>query len=164
MGIGSSSATLSLRAERSNPSIRDVKMDCFVATLLAMTAESYLRSGLLDLFAQNLKLQPFFFGRLELLLRRRERGGGSIELLAILLVEIGIVKVPLLFGYFGLQFGDRFRQRFQRVLFIEIKPALCIGGSRVTLGCFCGLDGGGFHRVALEIGAALLEHIGIAAG
>jgi hypothetical protein len=46
-----------------------------------------------------------------------------IELLAILLEQVGIVKMPLLFGYFGLQFGDRPGQGFQRVLFVETKPA-----------------------------------------
>src|SRR6201999_1450466 len=47
-------------------------------------------SGLFYLFAQDLKLQPFFFGRLKLLLRRRKRSGCGIEFLAIFLVEIGI--------------------------------------------------------------------------
>src|SRR5580693_375770 len=81
-------------------------------------------SGLFDLFAQHFKFQPFVFGGLELLLGGRERGRGDIEFLAILLIEIGIVKMALLLCDFGLKPGDRPGQRFQRVFFVEIEPAL----------------------------------------
>src|SRR5882724_2097517 len=78
------------------------------------------RLSLLYLFTQNFKFQPFVFGGIEFLLRFCKRIRGLIEFPAILLVEIWIVKVPLLFGDLGLQFGDCLRQGFQRVLFVEI--------------------------------------------
>ena len=80
--------------------------------------------GLLYLFAQHFQLQPPVFGRRELFLRLCNRSGGRVEFLAILGVEVGIVKQLLLFGDLGLQFRDRLRQRFQRVLLVEVQPAL----------------------------------------
>jgi len=87
-------------------------------------------SSLLYLFTQHFKFQPFVLGLLQFLLRSRKRVRGGNEFLAILLVQIGVVNVPLLFGDFGLQPGDGFRQCFQRVLFVEIEPALCRAGRR----------------------------------
>ena len=78
------------------------------------------RSGLFYLFPQNLKLQPPIFGRRQLFLRLRNRRRGRVEFLAILGVEVRIVKQLLLFGNRGLQFRDRLRQGFQRVLLVEI--------------------------------------------
>jgi hypothetical protein len=46
-----------------------------------------------------------------------------VELPAILLEQVGIVKVALLPCDLGLQFRDFLGQRFQRVLLIEIEPA-----------------------------------------
>src|SRR4051812_41884411 len=74
------------------------KIDCFAS--LAMTVLRDL--GLFDLFAQHFKFQPFVFGFLQFPLRFCQRIGGLIELLAVLLEQIGVVKMPLLFGDFGL--------------------------------------------------------------
>jgi hypothetical protein len=93
--------------------------------------------GLLNLFAQHFKLQPLVFSFPQILLRFCKRIRGLIEFLAILLEQVGVVKPPLLFGDFRLQFGDRFGQDLQRVLFIEIKPALRGDRARARL-CFPG--------------------------
>src|SRR5437879_9944633 len=45
---------------------------------------------LLNLFPQNLKLQPPVFGGRQLFLRLRHRRGGRVDFLAILRVEVGI--------------------------------------------------------------------------
>ena len=93
-------------------------MDCFAP--LAMTVEIIpLASSLFDLFAQHFKLQPLVLGLLQFLLRLGQRIRGLVELLAILLEQIGVVKMPLLFCNLGLQFGDGLRQGLQRVLFVE---------------------------------------------
>src|ERR1700722_789734 len=55
----------------------------------------YSRAGLFNLFAQHFKFQPFVFGLLQFPLVGRQRVRSSIEFLAILLVKIGIVKMPL---------------------------------------------------------------------
>ena len=81
-------------------------------------------SRLFDLFAQHFELQPFVFGFRQFLLRLRQRVRGLVEFLAILVEEIGVVKKALLLGDLGLQLGDGLRQRFQRVLLVEIQPAL----------------------------------------
>src|SRR5664279_2627709 len=88
--------------------------------------------GLLDLFAQHFKLQPLVFSSFKVLLRRGERGRTQIEFLAILLVEVGIVKMTLLLGDFRLQPGDGLRQGVQRVLLIEIELALRSGRGRAA--------------------------------
>ena len=96
-------ASSSLRAQRSNPS-RGVKKEWISSSqvLLAMTVEIFYGLCLLYLFAQHFELQPFVFGFGQFLLRLRQRIGGLVEFLPILLVEIGIVKEALLFCYFGL--------------------------------------------------------------
>ena len=96
-------------------------MDCFVASLLAMTLK-YL--CLLYLFPQNFQLQPPILGRRQFFLRLGNRRRGRVEFLAILGVEVGVVKQLLLFGNLGLQLRHRLRQRFQRVLLVEVQPAL----------------------------------------
>src|SRR5205823_1984399 len=53
---------------------------------------------------------------------------------AILPIQIGIVKGALQLRNLGLQFGDRFRQGLQRVLFVEIKPPLWRRRRRGRLG------------------------------
>src|ERR1700736_2793514 len=88
--------------------------------------------SLLYFFTQHFKFQPFVLSLLQFLLRFCKRIRGLIELLAILLEQVGIVKMPLLFCYFGLQFGDHFRQHFQRVFFVEIEPALRWARSRAA--------------------------------
>src|SRR6185437_7234164 len=136
-------------------------MDCFAS--LAMTKPSGLR--LFDLFAQNFQLQPAVFGRSQLLLRLRDRGRNFLEFLAILGIEIGIVKQALLPGNLLLQLGDGLRQRFQRVLFVEIEPAprglrwRWRRGLRLLF-----LWRWRLHLIALQIGATLDEHVRIAAG
>src|SRR5216684_4193594 len=80
--------------------------------------------GLFDFFTQHFKFQPFVLCLLQILLRFCKCIRGLIEFLAIFLVEIGIVKVPLLFCDFRLPFGNRLGQCFQRMLFVEIEPAL----------------------------------------
>src|SRR5215471_3580366 len=79
-------------------------------------------SCLLDLLAQHFKLEPAVFSCGEILLRLGDRGRRFLEFLAILGVEIGIVKQPLLLCDIRLQLLDRLRQSFQRVLFVEIEP------------------------------------------
>src|ERR1035438_8557399 len=108
-------------------------MDCFVAALLAMTAENIL--SLFYLFTQHFKFKPFVFSVFKFPLRFGERRRSRIELLPILRVEIGIVKDALPFGDLGLQFGDRLRQGFQRVLFVEIEPPLWRRRWRGSLRC-----------------------------
>src|SRR5665213_1879910 len=96
-----------------------------------------LDSSLFALFAQHFKLQPLVFGLRQFFLRLRQRSGSLIEFLAILVVEVGSVKMPLLLGAFRLQFWDRLRQGFQRVLFVEVQPALrCWRRRRGSLGFF----------------------------
>src|ERR1700744_4434367 len=75
-------------------------------------------SSLLDLFAQHFKLQPFVFCVLQFLLGARKCGRCLVEFLAILLVEVGIVEMPLLLGDLGLKFCNRLWQCIQGVLFI----------------------------------------------
>src|SRR3981189_3375513 len=120
--------------------------------------------GLFDFFTQHFKFQPFVLCLLQILLRFRKCIRGLIEFLAIFLVEIGIVKVPLLFCDFRLQFGNRLGPCFPRMLFVEIEPALRGARRRASLGALCGLDRGGLYRVALQIRTALRQHVGIAAG
>jgi hypothetical protein len=57
-------------------------------------------------------------------LRLCNRTRGRVEFLAIFGVEIGIVKQLLLFRNLGLQFCDRLRQGIQRMLLVEVQPAL----------------------------------------
>jgi len=90
------------------------KMDCFVAEfiigpaqggtrwLLAMTAESIYALGLFDRFTQHFKFQPPVLCLLQFPLGFCKLIRGLIELLAILLEQIGIVKMPLLFCDLGL--------------------------------------------------------------
>src|SRR6185312_3692977 len=66
-------------------------------------APPILRSGLLYLFAQHFQLQPSILGRRQLFLRLCDRRRSRVEFLAILGVEVGIVKQLLLFGNLGLQ-------------------------------------------------------------
>src|SRR6201986_797465 len=122
-------------------------------------------SSLLDLFAQHFQLQPAVFRRREFLLCRCNGDRGVVELLAVLAIEVRVVKKLLMFRYVGLQLGDRLRQRFERVLFVEIEPALrsrrrCGSlGLLLLFSCSRGLGG-----LALQIGAALRQHVAIAAG
>ena len=78
---------------------------------------------LFNFFTEHFQLQPFVFSFSQFLLRLRQRIRGLVKSLAVLPVEIGIVKNALLLCNFGLQFRDRLRKRFQRVLFVEIQPA-----------------------------------------
>src|SRR6266700_6127676 len=124
-----------------------------------------MNSGLLNFLAQNFKFQPFVLGGGELILGDRDRSGRRVECLAILPVEIGIVKQALLLGDLRLQLGDRRRQLFQCVFLVEGQPALRrgSGGGRLRLALV--LDfGGGLDHLALKIDAALGQHVGIAAG
>src|SRR3954470_10250256 len=116
------------------------------------------------LFPQNLKLQPPVLSLGQFLLRLCDRGGGRVELLAILGVEVGIVKQLLLFGNLGLQLRHRLRQGFQRVLLVEVQPTLWRrrGGGRPGFLLFLdGSDTGSFPR---EILTTLRQHVGVAAG
>src|SRR6266571_5053790 len=78
------------------------KMDCFVAALLAITAESIYALGLFDRFTQHFKLQPPVLCLLQFPLGFCKLIRGLIELLAILLEQIGIIKMPLLVCDLGL--------------------------------------------------------------
>src|ERR1700709_1222667 len=79
-------------------------MDCFVASLLAMTVKIIRSLSLLYLFTQHFEVQPLVLGLLQFLLRICKRIGGGIKLLAVLFVKIGIVEDALLLGDFRLQF------------------------------------------------------------
>src|SRR6201999_558239 len=122
-------------------------------------------SSLLDLFAQHFKLQPAVFRRGQFLLCRCNGDRSLVELLAVLAIEVRVVEKLLIFRDVGLQLGDRLWQRFERVLFVEIEPALRCRRRRGSLGllllfsCSRGLGG-----LALQIGAALRQHVAIAAG
>ena len=76
---------------------------------LAMTVETSYGLGLFDFFTQHFKFQPFVLCLLQILLRFRKCIRGLIEFLAIFLVEIGIVKVPLLLCDLRLQLCDGLR-------------------------------------------------------
>ena len=83
----------------------------------------FLRTLLLYLFATV--LTAFSWNLWSFMLFRFLTGmgiGGGIELFAIFLVKIGIVKDALLLGDLGLQFGDGRWQGFQRVFFVEGQP------------------------------------------
>ena len=59
-----------------------------------------------------------------------------VECLAILGVEVGIVEQLLLLRDLGLQLLDGLRQRFQRVLLVEVQPALRRGRGRARRPAF----------------------------
>src|SRR5580704_6141939 len=106
-------------------------------------------SGAFYLFTHHFKLQPAVLGFLQFVLSRRQRVRCLVEFLPILVVEIGIVKEPLLLGDLGLQFGYGLRQCFQRVLLVEIQLALRCAGSSPSLERFGGLRRGILRRFAL---------------
>src|SRR5882724_4290247 len=101
------------------------RMDCFVASAPRNDVEkACCVLCLFNLFAKHFKLQPLILGLRQFLLRFGQRVRGGVEFLAVLLVEIGIIKNSLLLCNIRLQFRDRLRQRVQRVFFIEVQPAL----------------------------------------
>src|SRR4051812_24888790 len=118
--------------------------------------------GLFNLFAPHFELQPFVLGLGQLLLRLRQSVGSLIEALAILAEEIGVVKEALLLGDLGLQLGDGLGQRFQRVLLVEGQPSSRAAGRRD--GSLLSRLFDGLRSRALHVGAALGQHVGIAAG
>src|SRR3954471_16201305 len=118
--------------------------------------------GLFNLFAPHFELQPFVFGLGQFLLRLRQSVGSLVEALAILAEEIGVVKEALLLGDLGLQLGDGLGQRFQRVLLVEGQPSSRAAGRRD--GSLLSRLFDGLRSRALHVGAALGQHVGIAAG
>src|SRR3954464_4639593 len=118
--------------------------------------------GLFNLFAPHFELQPFVLGLGQFLLRLRQSVGGLIEALAILAEEIGVVKEALLLGDLGLQLGDGLGQRLQRVLLVEGQPSLRDAGRRD--GSLLSRLFDGLRCRALHVGAALGQHVGVAAG
>ena len=72
--------------------------------------------------------------------------------------------MTLLLCDFGLQLCDGLGQRFQRVLFVEIQPALRAAEDAPPDSLPCARRLRPFTAFALQIGAALRQHVGIAAG
>src|SRR6478672_5081065 len=128
----------------------------------ATFAESALR--LFYLFAQYFQFQPAVLGGGEFLMCGGHRSRGLVELLAIPGIEIGVVEHILLPRDLGLQLFDRLRQRLQRVLFIKIQPALWCCRRRSSQPGFPAVVGCSLHWLALQVGAALRQHIAVAAG
>ena len=114
--------------------------------------------------AQDFKLQPLLLGRGQLALGFAEVGGDFFETGAVAHIKLRIGELGLQLVGFGLQRGHGLGQRFERVLFLEFHLALGgprLGGRRGALGrlLFLGLD-----LLARQIGAALRQHVAIAAG
>src|SRR5262249_7874942 len=163
IGADSSSACSSLRAKRSNPWLSK-RRDGLLRRFAPRNDEDHPVSCLLDFLAKHFEFQPPIFGRSEILLGLGDGGGHFLEFLAILGLVLGIVKQPLLLRNLFLQLGDGLRQRFQRVLFVEIEPPLGRRGGRRRRGLRLLLRRNCLHLVALEVRAALGEHVRIAAG
>ena len=77
-----------------------------------------------ELLAQDFELQPLLLGRSDLPLRFAEVGGDFLEAGAVAGIEMRIVELGLQFTGFGMERGNGFRQRFERVLVLEFHPAL----------------------------------------
>ena len=124
-----------------------------------------VRSAAGELLAQDFELEPLLLRRGDLQLQLAERGGGFFESGAVARIEMRIVELCLQRIHFGLQRGDGLRQRLERVLVLEHQAPL--GGRRLGndrrrfFGRFLRLL---LRRLPRQIGAALRQHVAIAAG